>query len=104
VVINRGEIIAEGTPDEVKGRTAGRRIRCITSLPIAKLCEIPGVLEVHSDRDAFVIGTTVAEPVLRELFLRDPQVSGIEVTSAGLEEAFLALTQDSDPRENARPR
>lgn len=104
VVINRGEIIAEGTPDELKGRTAGRRIRCFTSLPIANLCEIPGVLEVHSDRDAFVIGTTVAEPVLRELFLRDPQISGIEVTSAGLEEAFLALTQDRDPGEKERAR
>jgi len=102
VVIHQGSIIAEGTPDEIKARTAGRQIRCVTSLPIASVCAIPGVLEVRSDRDALLIGTTVAEPVLRELFLRDPQVGGIEVTSAGLEEAFLALTQDSNQRPEER--
>jgi ABC-2 type transport system ATP-binding protein len=99
VVINQGQIIAQGTPDEIKARTGGRQIRCVTSLPIATLCSIPGVLEVHNDRNAIVLSTAVAEPVLRELLLRDPQLSGIEVTSAGLEEAFLALTQDNNHQE-----
>jgi ABC-2 type transport system ATP-binding protein len=102
VVINRGTIIAEGTPAEIKARTAGRQIRCVTCLPIATVCSLPGVLEVHSDRGAVVISTAVAEPVLRELFRRDPEVSEIEVTSAGLEEAFLALTQDNDPETRGR--
>jgi ABC-2 type transport system ATP-binding protein len=99
VVINRGAIIAEGTPSEIKARTAGRQIRCVTRLPIASVCSLPGVLEVRTDRGAFVISTSVAEPVLRELFWRDPDVSEIEVTSAGLEEAFLALTQDHEDTE-----
>ena len=96
VVINRGTIIAQGTPAEIKARTAGRQIRCVTQLPIATVCSLPGVLEVRSDRGAVVIGTAVAEPVLRELFRRDPEVSEIEVTSAGLEDAFLALTRDNE--------
>jgi ABC-2 type transport system ATP-binding protein len=99
VVINQGTIIAEGTPAEIKARTAGRQIRCVTRLPIATVCSLPGVMEVRSDRGAFVINATVAEPVLRELFRRDPEVSEIEVTSAGLEEAFLALTQDNEAKE-----
>ena len=28
IVIDRGRIIAEGTPDEIKSRAAGKRIRC----------------------------------------------------------------------------
>jgi ABC-2 type transport system ATP-binding protein len=99
VVINHGTIIAEGTPAEIKARTAGRQIRCVTRLPIATVCSLPGVMEVRSDRGAFVINAIVAEPVLRELFRRDPEVSEIEVTSAGLEEAFLALTQDNEAKE-----
>jgi len=95
VVINRGAIIAEGTPTEIKARTAGRQIRCVTSLPIATVCSLPGVLEVRSDRGAIVISTALAEPVLRELFRSDPELSEIEVTSGGLEEAFLALTRDN---------
>jgi ABC-2 type transport system ATP-binding protein len=92
VVINRGEIIAEGTPDEIKASTAGRRIRCVTSLAIEIVRALPGVIEVRRDRDALEISAGVAEPVLRELLMRDAGLSGIEVKSAGLEEAFLALT------------
>jgi len=92
VVIHRGEIIAEGTPAEIKASTAGRRIRCVSFLNIETVRTLPGVIEVRRDRDALEIRTVLAEPVLRELLTRDPGLSGIEVTSAGLEEAFLALT------------
>jgi ABC-2 type transport system ATP-binding protein len=92
VVINRGEIIAEGTPAEIKANTAGRRIRCVTSLDIEIVRALPGVIEVRRDRDALEISAGVAEPVLRELLMRDAGLSGVEVKSAGLEEAFLALT------------
>jgi ABC-2 type transport system ATP-binding protein len=93
IVINKGSIVAEGTPSEIKSRTAGRQIRCVSSLSIATVCSIPGVLEVRADREGILISTTVPDDVLRELFLRDSRILGIEVVSAGLEEAFLALTQ-----------
>jgi ABC-2 type transport system ATP-binding protein len=92
VVINRGEIIAEGTPAEIKANTAGRRIRCVTSLDIEIVRSLPGVIEVRRDREGLEIRARCAEPILRELLMRDARLSGIEVTSAGLEEAFLALT------------
>src|SRR5579863_3896261 len=95
-VINQGEIIAQGTPAEIKARTCGKRIRCITGLGLASLREIPGVTEVKEDREAVEIHAIEAEPVVRELLARDPNLSGLEVTSAGLEEAFLALTQDKE--------
>lgn len=93
-VINKGEIIAEGTPSEIKAQTAGKRIRCITSLSISVLRALPGVTEVREDREAVEIHSAEAEPVLRELLARDASLSGLEVASAGLEEAFLALTQE----------
>jgi len=99
-VINQGEIIAEGTPSEIKAQTAGKRIRCITSLNISVLRRIPGVTEVKEDREAVELHAAEAEPVLRELLARDSTLSGLEVTSAGLEEAFLALTQDSSNNGN----
>jgi hypothetical protein len=34
------------------------------------------------------------------LLARDPSLSGLEITSAGLEEAFLALTQDNGENAN----
>ncbi len=94
-VINQGEIIAQGTPSEIKAKTSGKRIRCITSLSLASLRQIPGVTEVKEDREAIEINAVEAEPVVRELLAHDAQLSGLEVTSAGLEEAFIALTQES---------
>jgi ABC-2 type transport system ATP-binding protein len=92
VVINRGEIIAEGTPAEIKASTAGRRIRCVTSLDIKTVRAMPGVIEVRRDRDGLEIHAAQAEPILRELLMHDPKLSGLDVSSAGLEEAFLVLT------------
>ena len=103
-VINRGEIIAEGTPSEIKAKTCGRRIRCVSSLDIETLQSFPGVAEVKRDRDIYEIRVADAEPVLRELLLRDAAVRDIEVVGAGLEEAFLALTQNgsSEPQTSGR--
>jgi ABC-2 type transport system ATP-binding protein len=94
-VINQGEIIAQGTPSEIKAKTAGKRIRCITSLSVNALREIAGVTEVKEDRDAVELHAVEAESIVRELLARDAQLSGLEITSAGLEEAFLALTHDT---------
>lgn len=96
VVINKGSIIAEGTPAQVKARTAGKKIRCYTELTTGIIRALPGVAEVHDDRGATIIHTSQPEQVLRELFRRDLEISGLEVSGAGLEEAFLALTQEKN--------
>jgi ABC-2 type transport system ATP-binding protein len=99
-VINRGEIIAEGTPAEIKAQTAGKRIRCVTSLSPDVMRHIAGVTEVKKDREGVEIHAAEAEPVVRELLTRDATLSGLEINSAGLEEAFLALTQDSEKHDS----
>lgn len=99
-VINKGQIIAEGTPATIKAQTAGKKIRCVTSLSVTVLRQMSGVTEVHVDREAVEIHTGAAEPVVRELLMRDANLSDLEVTSAGLEEAFLALTQDTGKNGN----
>jgi ABC-2 type transport system ATP-binding protein len=101
-VINQGEIIAEGTPAEIKSQTSGKRIRCITALSLASLLQIPGVTDAKQDREAVEIHAREAEPVVRALLARDQSLSGLEVTSAGLEEAFLALTQDNGENANRK--
>lgn len=94
-VIDQGVIIAEGTPAEIKAKTSGKRIRCVTSLDLTKLLQIPGVIEVKHDREAVEIHAREAESVIRALLTADPALSALEITTAGLEEAFLALTQEN---------
>jgi len=99
-VIHKGEIIAEGSPAQIKAQTAGKKIRCVTQLSVGLLRQIPGVTEVREDREAVELHTGKAELVVRELLSHDSTLSGLEVTSAGLEEAFLALTQNSSRNGN----
>ncbi|MGA8440559.1 MAG: ABC transporter ATP-binding protein [Candidatus Sulfotelmatobacter sp.] len=94
-VINQGQIISEGTPAEIKSQTRGKRIHCVTALSIASVLEIPGVADAKREREATEIHAAEAETVVRALLARDPTLSGLEITTAGLEEAFLALTRDN---------
>jgi len=100
-VIHQGAIIAEGTPAQIKSQTSGKRIRCVTTLSLTTLLQIPGVTDAKQDREAVEIRAREAEPVVRALLARDSSLSGLEITSAGLEDAFLALTRDNDNGENA---
>jgi ABC-2 type transport system ATP-binding protein len=93
-VINQGEIVAEGTPSEIKAQTSGKLIRCITGLSLETLLSLPGVSSAKQNRERVEIHAVEAEPVVRALLVRDPLLSGLEVSSAGLEEAFLSLTQE----------
>ena len=94
IVINKGKVVSEGTPREIKSRTAARKIRCITSLSTAQIWTMPGVVEVEIVDGAMIVTAGNAEAVLRLMLAWDEEISGLEVVSPGLEDAFLALTQD----------
>ena len=102
VMISRGAIVADGTPAQIKSRAASRRIRCVTSLPLGAVRALPGVQSIRQDGAAIEILTGDAESIARELLVRDPVLTGLEVSGAGLEDAFLTLTSvRSEPAEPA---
>ncbi len=92
VVINKGKIVSEGTPSEIKSVGAGRKIRCRTRLTAEFLRTIPGVTSVEQSGDGVVVTAATAEEVVREMLLRDATLSNLEIASPALEDAFLALT------------
>ncbi len=92
IVISKGKVVSEGTPSQIKSRTATRKIRCCTSLRAAQIWEIPGVVDVELCAGVTSINTGNAEAVLRWMLAQDPALEGLEVVAPGLEEAFLALT------------
>ncbi len=97
LVLDKGVVVAEGTPAEIKARAMGKQIRFTSRLAIEEIRQIAGVLSVKADRNAFELQVNAAEPVVRELLQRDTWLADLEVTNAGLEEAFLALTQNHNP-------
>jgi ABC-2 type transport system ATP-binding protein len=92
IVINRGKIVSEGTPSEIKRRGVGRKISCQTDLDIEYLRALPSVTSVERNRDSVVVVAGEAESVVREMLLQDTALSNLEIASPALEDAFLALT------------
>ena len=92
VVIDKGRTVADGAPHEIKSLTSARRIRCVTSCSLDTLAAMAGVQSARRDGASVELLTSDAEGVVRALLAADPALSGLEITGAGLEDAFLALT------------
>lgn len=93
VVINKGSIIARGTPREIKSSIGGKLIRCVSALRPADVQSLPGVLHAGENRGVLEIRASSPDEVIRQLLRSDPSLSGIEVTSTSMDDAFLALTR-----------
>jgi ABC-2 type transport system ATP-binding protein len=101
VVVDHGRTVADDTPAQIKRRAAARKIRCRTALDLDTLRALPGVREARQDKELVELRTGEAEPVVRLLLDRDPALSDLEVTGAGLEEAFLSLVGPGSSKTNA---
>ena len=62
-----------------------------------KTYSVLGRRPVRHDGAAMEILTNDAERLARDLLMRDAALSGLEITGAGLEEAFLTLTAARTP-------
>lgn len=99
VVMDRGRVIAEGTPTQIKSLVPGRRIRAHTAVTAERAREWPGVTTASQDGSWLDLLVVDAEPVLRELLAADAALAALTVTQPSLEEAFLTLTDS--PQEAA---
>jgi ABC-2 type transport system ATP-binding protein len=96
VVIDRGRIIADASPREIKSRVAGRRVAFSSQRFEAALLDGLPVTSVETREGRTVVLTNSAEPVVRRLLERVPDLAGLEVRGADLEEAFVALTHEAE--------
>jgi ABC-2 type transport system ATP-binding protein len=93
IVLNKGSIVAQGTPAQIKNHVSGRKIRCVTQLDIDFVRSLPTVTDVSADREALLITATHPESVVRIMLQRDLTLRDLEISAAALEDAFLALTK-----------
>ena len=104
VLMARGRIVADGPTTEIKATVGLRTIRAtLPAAPLAELSQLPGVSTADSRGDGVVLTCADSDRAIRALLERFPAARDIEISGAGLEEAFLALTADQpEDQEPAR--
>jgi ABC-2 type transport system ATP-binding protein len=86
--------VADGTASEVKAMASGRTVRAtLAGADAAALGRIKGADTVEIRGDTVLIHSSDSDAVARYL-LNDTPARDLEITTRGLEDAFLALTGD----------
>jgi len=95
VVMNHGQVIAEGTPRDIKARVSGKSVRFHSNnLDDNMLSTMTGIQQLKRKDTLVSFRTFHPEPVMKELFERGMDIQDLEVTGVGLEEAFMTLTSN----------
>lgn len=92
-VMHQGRIVADGSVRDIRGTVAVKRVRFRAGqADLAVLRSLPAVQRADSDDGVVTLETRDADATVRALYQSPVGFSDLEVTGAGLEEAFVALT------------
>ncbi len=95
ILMARGAIVADGAATEIKATVGLRTIRAtLPDADLDALGQLPGVAQAEQHGEAVVLSCTDSDSAIRAFLPAFPQARDLEVTGAGLEEAFLRLTGD----------
>jgi len=93
VLMAHGSVVADGPTTEIKAMVGSRRIRAtLPDVDPARLEALPGVTHVERRGEAVVLSCSDSDAAVRALLPAFPDARDIEISGAGLEEAFLQLT------------
>jgi ABC-2 type transport system ATP-binding protein len=105
VLMAHGRIVADGPATEIKARVGMRTIRAtLPDVSTAALAALPGVASADRHGAAVALACTDSDRGLRALLRAHPQARDIEITGAGLEEAFLEITGQDDAEDDEEVR
>ena len=98
IVIDRGVVIADASPAEIKSQVAGKRVTFRPDHPLTE-ADFDGLPHSQFDVDAsgrVRLLSNQPEVLLGALFRRGVEIHDLEVVGADLEEAFVALTTKAE--------
>jgi len=103
IVINRGRLLADGTPAEIKARAGAKRLSFrLDRIDEPFLLGLPALVNVEIRHDLVQIQSSDSDRTLYALLDAGYRPREIEVSSLGLEQAFLAITAEDD-KNNGEP-
>src|SRR5205085_9408684 len=93
ILMARGQIVADGPTTEIKAMVGTRTIRAtLPDAPLEQLERLSGVGSAERRGEAVLLRCSDSDLAIRALLAAFPDARDLEITGAGLEEAFLELT------------
>src|SRR5215472_7568346 len=97
LVINRGRLLADGTPAEIKERAGAKRLSFrLDQVDEPFLLGLPGLVNLEVRNDIVQIQSSDSDATLYAILDAGYLPREIEVGSLGLEQAFIAITAEDD--------
>jgi ABC-2 type transport system ATP-binding protein len=97
LVINRGRLLADGTPAEIKSRAGAKQLSFrLEHVNEPFLLGLPGLVSLDVHGDIVHIQSSDSDKTLYAVLDAGYRPSDIEVAGLGLEQAFLAITAEDD--------
>ncbi|HEX4345168.1 MAG TPA: ABC transporter ATP-binding protein [Solirubrobacteraceae bacterium] len=97
VLMAHGRVVADGPTTEIKARVGSKTIRAtLADADLDGLSRLPGVSAVERRGEAVILRCADSDAAIRALLDGYDHARDIEISSAGLEEAFLELTGGED--------
>ncbi|MGW3069257.1 ABC transporter ATP-binding protein, partial [Streptomyces sp. NPDC001130] len=96
ILMRSGRIVADGSVAQIRAAVSGRMLRAVVpGATRERLAALPGVTSAELRGDRAELSCADSDTAMRALLAAFPQATDIEITAHGLEEAFVALTQDA---------
>jgi ABC-2 type transport system ATP-binding protein len=97
LVINRGRLLADGTPAEIKARAGAKRLSFrLATVNEPFLLGLPGLVSLDVHGEVVHIQSSDSDATLYGVLDAGYRPTEIEVSGLGLEQAFLAITAEDD--------
>ena len=101
VMLNKGRIVREGTPEEIKSKISTKKIRFKSSTKLSNLLALSSVSKVKqlsNKPEYFELESESAEKTIQELFENNISINDLTITGAALEDAFETINlQENTP-------
>jgi ABC-2 type transport system ATP-binding protein len=96
VLMAHGRIVADGPPTEIKAMVGSRTIRAtLPGVPLEQLEALPGVTAADRHGETIALSCSDSDAAIRAIVAAFPQARDFEIRGAGLDEAFMQLTQEA---------
>jgi ABC-2 type transport system ATP-binding protein len=93
VLMAHGEVVADGTPNEIKAKVGSRTIRAtLPDVTPEELERLPGVSAAERRGSGVVLACSDSDAAIRALVATYAEARNIEIGGGSLEDAFLELT------------